>query len=131
MRLFLISLFFSLSLFANELGWDNDYKKALADAKVENKDVYVLITSSDCRWCRKFESTTLQDKEILKYLDSRYILVHLNRDFDEMPEYFQAKRVPTHYFVTKDEEVIHTFPGFWSSEDFKVFLGDIDKKKLK
>jgi thioredoxin-related protein len=57
--------------------------------------------------------------------------VHLDRDFDELPKYFEAKRVPTHYFVTKDEKVIHTFPGYWNSEDFKVFLGDIEKKKLK
>lgn len=132
MKILITAFLFCITLLAGaELGWSNDYKKAIDDANVQNKDIYVLITASDCRWCRKFENTTLQEKDMIDYLKSKYVLVHLDRDFDDLPEHLVAKRVPTHYFVTKDGKIIHTFPGYWSSEDFKVFLGDIEEKKLK
>ncbi len=131
MKILVITLLFVISLIAADLKWSNDYNKAVEIAKKENKDIYILITSSDCRWCRKFENTTLKDKDMLAYLKSKFVLVHIDRDFDDMPEYFEAKRVPTHYFTTSKKDIIHTFPGYWNSEDFNSFLKDVDDNKLK
>jgi len=116
------------SLWSAELGWSDDYEKALKIAKKEKKHVYVLVTSSSCRWCRKFENTTLQDKEVLKRLKEKYVLVHADRDMDDLPEWFKIKRVPRHYFVTAKGEEILSFLGYWDSLDFKSYLGDVDKK---
>jgi len=117
------------SLFASELDWSHDYKATLAQAQKENKDVYMLITSQDCKWCRKFESTTLQDKEMIKKLEKDYVLLHILREWDEIPEHFQSKRVPRHYFLTAKGEIIYSFLGYWNSEDFSSFLVDVAKKK--
>ena len=87
------------SLWSAELGWSDDYEKALKIAKKEKKNVYVLVTSSSCRWCRKFENTTLQDKEVLKRLKEKYVLVHADRDMDDLPEWFKIKRVPIKYKI--------------------------------
>ncbi len=131
--LWLVALLIS-SLYGGELGWSDDYEKSLKLAKVENKSVYVFVTSSTCRWCRKFEDTTLQDKEVLKKLHEKYILVHADRDMDDLPKWFDVKRVPKHYFVTADGKEIYSFLGYWDSLDFKSYLGDVNKeyeKKIK
>ncbi len=128
MRYFLVLLALISTLWSAELNWSNDYEKALKIAKKENKHVYVLITSSSCRWCRKFENTTLQDKKILKMLDKKYVLVHADKDMDDLPEWFKIKRVPRHYFVTSKGEEIFSFLGYWDELDFKSWLGDVDKK---
>jgi thioredoxin-related protein len=128
MKYIVLTLLLISSLWSAELGWSDDYEKSLKVAKKEKKDIYVLVTSSTCRWCRKFESTTLQDEEILKMLRKKYVLVHADRDMDDLPSWFKIRAVPKHYFVTAKGEEIYSFPGYWDSLDFKSFLGDVDKK---
>ncbi|MBU0721189.1 thioredoxin family protein [bacterium] len=112
-----------------DLDWSNDYNKALSQASKEKKDVYLLITSENCRWCRKFENTTLQDEETIERLKLKYILLHIDRDKDYLPGKFKSKRVPRHYFITSKGEVIYSFLGYWDKEDFASFLLDVDKKR--
>jgi thioredoxin-related protein len=128
MKFIILTMLFISSLWSAELGWSDDYEKSLEVAKKENKQLYVLITSSTCRWCRKFENTTLQDTEVLKMLKEKYVLVHADRDMDDLPSWMKTKRVPRHYFVTANGEEILSFLGYWDSLDFKSYLGDVDKK---
>ncbi len=114
------------ALFGSDLEWSNDYKAALEIAKKENKQVYMLVTSESCRWCRKFESTTLQDDGIIQRLESKYVLLHISREKDYMPSKFKKKRVPRHYFLTSDAQVVETFLGYWNVLDFNSFLDDVD-----
>lgn len=118
-------------LLSADLGWNSDYKEALKQAKVQKKNVYMLITSQSCRWCRKFEATTLQDKATLAALNKKYVLLHVDKDLDFFPEKFNRKRVPRHYFLTAKGEVIYSFLGYWNSEDFASFLGDVDSRYIK
>ncbi len=111
-----------------ELDWANDYEKALIQATKEKKQVYLLITSENCGWCRKFENTTLQEDAILERLKQKFVLLHISRDRDALPAKFKTERVPRHYFVTPKGEIIHTFMGYWSSEDFASLLDDVEKK---
>ncbi|MBU1657460.1 thioredoxin family protein [bacterium] len=117
------------ALLGAELDWSHDYEAALQQAKKEKKDVYMLVTSADCRWCRKFEATTLQDESILAQLNKKYVLLHIDRDKDAMPEIFKKQRVPRHYFITSEAKIIYSFLGYWNSEDFASFLKDVDKKR--
>ena len=131
MKYIVVMLALLSTLWSAELGWSDNYEESLKVAKKENKNLYVLITSSTCRWCRKFENTTLQDKEILDMLYKKYVVVHADRDMDDLPADFDIKRVPRHYFVSENGEIIYSFLGYWDSLDFKSFLDDVDKEYIK
>lgn len=131
MKIAFIVLALISTLFSAEIDWPNDYNEALAQAKKENKHVYMFITSESCRWCRKFERTTLQDEATLERLNQKYVLLHISRDIDFMPVKFKKKRVPRHYFLTAKGEVIYSFLGYWDPTDFDSFLDDVDKKFIK
>ena len=130
MKKLIILLVLVSSLFGADIDWPSEYKEALVQAKKENKHIYMLITANDCRWCRKFERTTLQDPKIIKALKEKYVLLHIDRemDMDDMPSTFKSKRVPRHYFLDNNGEVIYTFLGYWDSLDFNSFLDDVDKE---
>ncbi len=118
-------------LLSADLDWPSDYEEALKQAKVQNKHVYMLITAQGCRWCRKFEATTLQDKATLELLNKKYVLLHVDKDLDFFPKKFDTKRVPKHYFITEKGEEIYSFLGYWNSEDFTSFLDDVDARYTK
>ena len=129
MKKLITILLLALYLFSNELNFSTDYEKTKALAKKEHKDVYILMISSSCGWCRKFENTTLKDKEVIDKLKSKYLLLHLDKDFDEYPAKFKVKRVPSHFFITPKGEIIYKFPGYWGNEDFLSFIEDVTRTK--
>ncbi len=131
MRHTILVIFLYLSLFGADINYSNNYKRALSDAKKENKLVYMLITSQTCRWCKKFEKTTLQDENIKKRLYSEFIPVHLCRDKDFIPLKFKTAPVPRHYFVDSYGNILYAALGYRDVELFDSFMDNAQNKYNK
>jgi len=131
MKYIFIVLFLGVSIYAQDLGWSHDYKETLQKAKKSGKLVYVLLTSDSCRWCRKFESTTLQDKDIQKRLYKEFEVVHLSRDSDFIPEKFELRPVPRHYFVDENGNILYSTLGYRKVECFNSFMDNAEEKSKK
>ncbi|MBT5935392.1 DUF255 domain-containing protein [Sulfurimonas sp.] len=128
MKKLLLLLALLTSLFSVELGWMDDYKQALVDAKKENKLIYLLITSSTCSWCQMFKDITLQDKKLIQRLEKEFITVQLVRDFDKIPEGFESSPVPRHYFTDSDGVMLYNSLGYRDEETFEVFIDNAEEK---
>lgn len=124
MKKIVILAFLLANLFAVEIAWNDTYEQAQAKAKKESKPLMVLITSEQCRWCRKFEATTLQDEDVISKLNSKFVMVHVTRDKSIYPKSLNAKMVPMNYFLDANGKVIYSMPGYWPSEDFQSILDD-------
>jgi len=131
MRILLLVIMMVSVLLSADLGWSHNYKEALKQAKKEKKHLYMLITSKNCRWCKKFAATTLQDKATLATLNKKYILLNVDKNLDFFPSKFDGSRVPKHYFLTSNGEEIYSILGYWDSEDFASFLKDVDARYVK
>lgn len=116
-------------VFGSDLGFSNDYKAVLKQAKAQNKGIYMLITSTSCQWCRKFENNTLVNIPLVKKIEEEYIILHVQRGENYIPSRYKAKRVPKHYFLRQNGDEIYSFLGYWNAEDFSSFLDDVQKKK--
>jgi thioredoxin-related protein len=123
--------FLMANLFASDIAWNDTYEQAQAKAKKESKPLLVLITSEQCRWCRKFEATTLQDEAIISKLNSKFVTVHVTRDKSIYPKNLSAKMVPMNYFLDSNGKVIYSMPGYWPSEDYQSILDDALSKYKK
>jgi len=131
MKYIVTMLLLAVSLMATELNWFDNYDDALKAAKKEHKLIYVFITSSQCRWCHKFEKTTLQDEGIKKRLKSEFITVHLVRDFDTVPQEFQTSPVPRHYFTDSKGKILYDALGYRDAILFDSFMDNAhDRLKI-
>jgi protein disulfide-isomerase len=122
-KLLLLALLMA-NLFAADIAWNDTYEQAQAKAKKESKPLLVLITSEQCRWCRKFEATTLQDEDVISKLNSKFVTVHVTRDKSVYPKNLSAKMVPMNYFLDSNGKVIYSMPGYWPVEDYQSILDD-------
>lgn len=118
----------TLNLIASEIAWQESFASAQAKAKKESKPMLVIITTEQCRWCRKLESTTLSDDEVISKINSRFVPVHVTRDKSVYPKNLTAKMVPMSYFVDGNGNVISSMPGYWPSEDYQSILDDALRK---
>lgn len=128
MKLILILIFLFVTSLYSSIEMQTNYEKALKIAKVENKRIYMLIVSDNCRWCKKFENTTLKDKELLNRLNKKYVLLHLSRDKDYIPKKFKTTPVPRHYFLSSTGKVIFPVVGYRDVETFNSFLDTVNER---
>lgn len=119
------------NLYAAEINWNDTFASAQAKAKKESKPMLVIITTEQCRWCRKLEATTLSDNEIATKINTRFVPVHVTRDKSAYPKALTAKMVPMSYFVDGNGNVIHSMPGYWDVEDYSSILDDGLRKAKK
>lgn len=131
MRIFMIITLFVVSLFAGEIEWMESFAEAKAKAQKEDKIIYALITSETCRWCRKLESTTLEEERVIEKVNSKYSAVALTRGKDEYPPCLKAPMVPMSYFLTPEGRVLYSVPGYWSKEDYLSMMDDVERKYQK
>ena len=131
MRLVMIVTMFALSLFASGIEWENNFEAAKAKAQKEDKIIYALITSETCRWCRKLESTTLEEAKVVENINSKYAAVALTRGKDNYPPCLKAPMVPMSYFLTPEGRVLYSVPGYWSKEDYLSMMDDVEHKYKK
>ncbi|MDA3946664.1 MAG: DUF255 domain-containing protein [Helicobacteraceae bacterium] len=131
MRILLLIALVIGSLCANEIKWNDSFEAAKSNAQKEDKILYVLITSETCRWCRKLEALTLEDKRVTANLNNNYSAVALTRDKDSYPPCLKAPMVPMSYFLTPDGTVLYSVPGYWSEEDYLSMMKDVERKYRK
>jgi protein disulfide-isomerase len=131
MKKILLFTLFSISLFGAEIGWDDTFAQAQVKAKKESKPMLVIITTEQCRWCRKLEATTLSDDAVISKINSRFVPVHVTRDKCVYPKALTAKMVPMSYFLDGEGKVIYSIPGYWTSEDYLSILDDALRKHKK
>lgn len=90
----------------------HNYAKALGAAQKENKPIFMLFYTKQCRWCIKLKKNTLKDKKLLSRLNKEYITLLLNKNSDEYPSSFQVDAVPKVYITNKDGEEFTSITGY-------------------
>ncbi|MGD9969306.1 MAG: thioredoxin family protein [Sulfuricurvum sp.] len=124
MKKIVLGMIMPLLLSAADIQWSVNYAEAQAKAKKESKPLLVLITSEQCRWCRKLESTTLEDETVISQINSHFAAVHVTRDKSVYPKTLTASMVPMSYFLDSNGKVLYSMPGYWPTEDYQSILSD-------
>jgi len=122
---FVLFLLFS-TLNAAELNWEHNYDNALASAKKENKLVYLFIGADICKHCDRFKEQTLSNKDLIKRMKKKYILLYMSRDQHKIPDGFEKFGVPFHYFLTPEGKIIAEVQGSRELEGWYDVLDEID-----
>lgn len=131
MKKILLLTLFVATLFGADIAWQDTFAAAQAKAKKESKPMLVIITTEQCRWCRKLEATTLSDDDIISKINTRFVPVHVTRDKSVYPNVLTAKMVPMSYFLDGNGKVLHSIPGYWPAEDYSSILDDALRKAKK
>ncbi len=115
-----------------ELKWiENDLDKAVAQAKAENKKVFIDFTGYTCTNCRWMEANVFPKKEVEAEM-SKYVLARLYTDgdgerFQQQQQYqeknYQTVALPYYAILNGDGKTVSTFPGLTrNTQEFIDFL---------
>ena len=128
MKILLIFLMLTLTLFsahvdeyAKEMGFERDYKTALAKAKREKKPLMMVLGADYCPWCRKFERKTLSSSLLKPYLKNNVVVLIVDKkyDIDSFPKEFRTSFTPKVFFIDPStQKSFHQTTGYMKKKDF-------------
>lgn len=127
MKKILIMIAFGLSLLNAELVWQSDLNKATAMAQKSKKNIFVLVESNHCRWCKLLKETTLSDPKIQIKLN-KFILVKTMREDSAKYSLPPIIGVPTMFIMTPDRKIIEQGVGYLETEDLSDVIDKFNKK---
>ena len=115
--------FASVHEFAQKMGYETSYEKALQRAKKEKKDIMFVLVTNYCPFCRKFEKRALMSEEVDTIVKANYIPLIINRERHNFPKRFESQRIPITYFISyKDDNKFSYALGYKPKKDFIVYL---------
>jgi thioredoxin-related protein len=144
--IFLLPLLLSCysGVFGQEINWISFDELEAAQAKVQKK-VMVDIYTDWCGWCKRMDTTTFTDPQIIAYLNKNYHCVKLDgehkesltfkgreykfvptgrRGYNELPSELMGGRLsyPTIVILKEDWSILQAFPGYKPASDLLPIL---------
>lgn len=127
MKKLLIIMALGMSLLNAQLVWQNDLNKATVIAKKNKQNIFVLVESNHCRWCKLLKETTLNDSKIQAKLN-KFILVKTMREDSAKYSLPPIIGVPTMFIMTPDRKIIEQGIGYLETEDLSDVIDKFNKK---
>ncbi len=103
----------------------HSYEQALKMQKKNHKIIMLDVMRSDCHFCIQMQKEVFENKEMLQWLEKRFILCEINLDFDDLPLGLKVHFTPTFFFVDENSKILKTIPGSWNIQDFKDLTRNI------
>ncbi|MCA1786360.1 MAG: thioredoxin fold domain-containing protein [Desulfobacteraceae bacterium] len=94
------------------INW-KDYTPGLAQAKNQDKNVFLYFYAQWCTYCTKLKQTTFLDERVQTYLEKNFISISVDTDQNQsLSQSWQVKGLPTMWFLTPDGNKINSLPGY-------------------
>jgi thiol:disulfide interchange protein len=125
MRYLVLMILFVISLIASELKIEHNFTTAIQKAKKQNKEVMMIYSAVWCPECEYMKEIVLKDKEIVNYIQKRYIVLILDIQKDKLPEQYKYIGIPTFFFIDKNEKETNKIIGGDKASKFLKKLKDL------
>ncbi|WP_201352697.1 thioredoxin family protein [Hydrogenimonas urashimensis] len=108
------------SLLMGEILWQPSYRQAREEAVKTKRPMMVILVSHTCRWCRKLESRTLNNPQVVDFVNDNFVPVIVYREEGNYPqERIHSPYVPATFFLTPDgKEIMKPTVGYWEPHDY-------------
>jgi len=131
----------------------NDFDTGFEVARILNKNVLLIFTSSSCPYCTQLKEEVIASEDVMNFLINNYILIEIRADndliahfdvegakFDESgKEYtyqdlfslFGVRGVPATFFFNRELEFLGGFPGYLPAQDYLKWLKFVETESYK
>jgi thioredoxin-related protein len=105
-----------------------ELKNFLLKAKNQQKPLMVMVTSEECRYCKKMKNETLKNSKVEEELQD-FLFARIDKEDSEAKRYLPTiNYAPTIFFVSPKFQIINTAEGYLPPHKFIPWIEDTKTK---
>lgn len=104
---------------------EKSFDDALIQSKIQNKPIALIFYANWCVHCNKMKNDTFKDEEVISFYRKNFICIGINAESVEginlkkqFQNKFKVKSYPTFAFFDSDKNLLSSFNGELSKENF-------------
>jgi YHS domain-containing protein len=105
------------------IAWRDDYGRALEEARVANRLLWIQFTGPWCPNCTRMERDSFPHPAVVQHARDSFVPVKLRSDVHEqLALRFNLSGLPATIIVTPNREIRASHQGYLGPEEFEAFL---------
>ena len=110
------------------LQWHSDLNSAHEDSLKTNKPMLLVFHADWCGYCTKLEATTLAEPGMVKYVNTKFVPVHLDLDKEpKIARILEVKSIPCSVVLSPDADLLGKLVGFADSRQYRRTLENTER----
>lgn len=134
-RVFLLLVWFSSALIAQEQPTNKSWEQIKKQAAAEHKMIFVDLYYTGCMPCAQMDQKVFPDPKVTSFLQDNFITLKTDAKKDEVGKMFDIKYGITGYpaflFLNSDGKIIDIYSGFKPIDEFISVLESVKDKAQK
>ncbi|HUK81723.1 MAG TPA: thioredoxin family protein [Verrucomicrobiae bacterium] len=130
-----IAILLAARTFGAELKWQDDYDKALAAAKADNKILMVDVYTDWCGWCKKLDKDVYSNADVKAKLTKDFVTLKINpeksKKNQQLARNFGTRGYPHIVFLDANGKKISEVIGYVPADKFSQKLTSLTEKSTK
>ena len=103
--------------------WRTEYSVAMKEAAKRNVPILVDIGHDSCERCRKLDTTTFRNKDVVRLLNSQFVPIKLKKkDQAQLAEALEVETFPTVIVASPNGTILSRRAGFVGAADMQKRL---------
>ncbi len=101
-----------------ELNWEKDIHAARSVAVREGKPMLLVFGAEWCTFCKKMEKSTLANPQMVKYINSTFVPVHIDVDKDpRVAKILEVESLPCTIILSPQADLLGRIDGYENPAD--------------
>ena len=111
------------------VAWFHDLYEAHKVSAATGRPMLILFGAKWCHYCRELENTTLKNPQLVSYISSNFVPVHLDADDDgRIAQILKAKPIPCTVVLSPEADLMGRSFGY---QDVPHYTAELEKMRQR
>lgn len=119
-------------ILAKDIDWADNLNSARTRALQNDRPMLIVFGADWCTYCKKLEKTTLSHPQMVKFINTRFVPVHLDHDDEKrVAQILEVQTLPCSIVLSPEADLLGKIEGYQSPGKYYQKLTAAEKVQEK